>query len=48
MAWFAHLHHLGFQPTLTNLLGNVCGGNTVSVQPNARPQLLVVLNTLYI
>ena len=45
VAWFAHLHDLGFQPTLTNL-GNVCDGNTVSVQPNAHPQQLMVLKHL--
>jgi hypothetical protein len=30
VAWFAHLHHLGFQPTNPNL-GNDCGGNRVNV-----------------
>jgi hypothetical protein len=34
VACFAHLHDLGFKPTLKNL-GNVCGGNDVSIQPNA-------------
>ena len=36
VAWFAHLHDLGFQPTLKNP-GNVCGGNTVSIQPYDNP-----------
>ena len=36
VAWFAYLHDLGFQPTLKNP-GNVCFGNTVSIQPYANP-----------
>ena len=45
VAWFAHLHHLGFQPILTNLL-ILCGGTGVSVQPYAHSQQLMVLKHL--
>ena len=45
VAWFAHLHHLGFQSILTNLV-ILCGGNGVSVQPYAHPQQLMVLKHL--
>ena len=47
VAWFANLHHLGFQPTLPNL-GNVCGDNGVNVHPYAHPQQLMVINTSYL
>ena len=36
VAWFAHLYDLGFQPTQKKM-GNVCGGNDVSIQPYANP-----------
>ncbi len=37
VAWFAHLHQVGFQPTLTNL-GNFCGGIQVNVKSYVHPQ----------
>ena len=46
VAWFAHLHHLEFQPIFTNLV-ILCGGTGVSVQPYAHPQQLILLNALY-
>ena len=42
-AWLAHLHHLGFKSTLFQVLGKVCGGISVSVQPYAHPQKMKVL-----
>ena len=32
---------------LSQILGNLCGGNGVSVLPYAHPQLFKVFNTLY-
>ena len=45
VVWFAHLHHLGFQPNLPNL-GNVCGGKGLNVHPYTYPQQLKVLKHL--
>ena len=46
VVWFAHLHHLGFQPTPPNLGKICCGTNSVSMQPCAHPQQLKVLKHL--
>jgi hypothetical protein len=49
VAWFAHLHHLGFHPKLSQIWGNsVCGNNGVSVQPYAHPQQVKMAQTSYI
>ena len=45
VVWFAHLHHLDFRLTYTNL-GNVGGGNGVNVHLYAHPQQLKVLKHL--
>ncbi len=37
VAWFAHLHQVGSQPTFPNL-GKICCGNKVNVKPYAHPQ----------
>ncbi len=46
VAWFAHLHQVGFQPTLTNLGKNIYGGNVVNVKPYAHPESEKVLKSL--
>jgi len=42
---FPHLHHLGFQPALSNL-GKLCAGNGMSVLPYPHPQLFKVFKHL--
>jgi hypothetical protein len=43
---FPHLHHLGFQPQLSQIWGYLCGGNGKNVLPYAHPQLFKVFKHL--
>jgi hypothetical protein len=36
VAWFAHLHQVGFQPT-SQIWGSVRGGKNVNMKPYAHP-----------
>jgi hypothetical protein len=45
---FPHLHHLGFQPQLSQIWGNLYGGKGMSVLPYAHPQLFKVFKHYYI
>jgi hypothetical protein len=45
VAWFAHLHQVGFQPTFP-IWGSICGGYSESVKPCAHPQCEKVLKRL--
>ncbi len=45
MAWFVQLHHVGFQPTLTNL-GKCLWCKDVPVKPYTHPQPEKVLKHL--
>ena len=49
VSWFAHLHHLGFHPKLSQIWGNsVCGNNGASVQPYAHPQQVKMAQASFI
>ena len=43
VAWFAHLRYLEDVSQLSQIWGNVFGGNGVSVEPYAHPQQMKVL-----
>ena len=43
---FPHLHHLGHFSKLSQIWGNLCGGNGVSVLPYAHPQLFNSLTAI--
>ena len=45
VSWFIQVHHLSFNQELSQIWGNVCGGNGVSVQPYAHPQQSKVIET---
>ena len=45
VSWFIQVHHLSFNQELSQIWGNVCGGNSVSVQPYAHPQQSKVIES---